>query len=301
MHTTSSIEKTTEPMKTLLLALALSAVGTAQAAVCQLSDVKVTGVSIYSGTTRDAALAPIPIDTLPVSAAACAGAFSGNDGHYPQTNLGYAGDGLLNGGAQMGSRSVLFPGGAFISEHYPLQDLRGDGTTDDPGWIMLGKSETQGGRWQFSPSAIGGDRSVVLDSFFSVTETSAGKGTWSFTPDAEAARRAASVLGGNWIDQFAISFKAGNGFALYSFTSALFDAATPKASDPLLNWFGSYDLTETLINRGGNPAGLSHVTLWVRDPATSPDPVPATNAVPEPGSLGLLALALVGLGLRRRG
>ena len=127
----------TKRTKSLLLALALSAAGTAQAAVCQLGDVKVTGVGVFEGTTAGATLIPSPLNVLPVGAAACAGAFQGNDGFYPTTNLGYAGDGLLNGGPQVASRSILFPGGAFIGEQYPLQDLRGDGTADDPGWIML--------------------------------------------------------------------------------------------------------------------------------------------------------------------
>ena len=60
----------TKPTKTLFLALALSAAGPAQAALCQLDDVKVTGVGIFDGTTAGAALIPIPLNTLPVGAAA---------------------------------------------------------------------------------------------------------------------------------------------------------------------------------------------------------------------------------------
>lgn len=95
-------------MKKILLAACLSAVGAAHAAPCQVSDVQVTSVSQYSSVSADATLSPITPPGLSVNAAACAGAFSGNDGFYPTTNLGYAGDGLLNGGQQVASGKVLF-------------------------------------------------------------------------------------------------------------------------------------------------------------------------------------------------
>lgn len=259
----------------------------AYAAPCQTSDVRITSVYQFSDTTAAATLSQITPAGFTTAAAACAGSFSGNDTSRLGSNLGYAEEGLLNGAVQTSApKEVLFSGGAFITPDYPLQDLKGDGTANDPGWILLGKFTPGEG---FATEAIGGNSGIVRSSFFSATETSAGQGTWAFTPDAAAAARAATALGNNWFDQFALVFKAGNELAVYDFTPALFGAASPLSTDPIMNWFGSYDVSKTLTN-GSEAFGLSHVSLWARDP----------GHLPEPSTFALLGLAACALAWARR-
>lgn len=258
----------------------------ANAAQCSVNDVQVTAVGQYSSTSADASLTWMGVQQ-PISAAACAGGYAGNDMPKPQENLGYAGDGLLNGAPQQTPPNAnLFPGGAF-NNLYSYSDLDGDGQVNDPGWIMLGRTGEEG--VGFTPEAIGGDTTIVLSSFFSVTLTGKGVGTWSFTPDATVAERASALLGKNYFDQFVLVFKLANEFVAYDFIAEQFGVTHPSADDPIFTFTGTFDLSNTL------KGGLSHVSLWARDPGGS-----TTTSVPEPGTLALLGLATLGLAFVRR-
>ncbi|MCB1954603.1 MAG: PEP-CTERM sorting domain-containing protein [Rhodocyclaceae bacterium] len=267
---------------------------------CNTSDVQVTSAQQYSSVSAGATLGSNLL-LGPVSSAACAGAFEGNDTPYPKTNLGYENDGLLNGAIQgTPPYADLFPAGAFVTDA-DKTDLDGDGFADDPGWIMLGKTDFgSSGPGPFAPAAVGGDSTIVLASFFTVSQSSTGQGTWAFTPDPLVALRALDLLGKNSFDQFALVFKSGNAFAIYDFTAAQFGVFDPSADDPQFNFAGTWDTTRTLLNcnvngqgvEKCNAAGISHVTLWARDPGGSSD-------VPEPQTLWLAGAALISCALVR--
>ncbi|ANQ86703.1 hypothetical protein dqs_3686 [Azoarcus olearius] len=259
---------------------------------CSTSDVKVTTVLLSTDTTSDITKPNLP---SPINSFDCAGGFAGNDMPKPSQeadgNLGYAGDGLLNGAPQQGGQGggVLFPGGAFISDTYPLSDLDKDGEVDDPGWIMLGRIDfAKDGSGTFKPMLIGGDDSIVWASFFTVKSNGDGTGTWAFTPDPDVAKRAFDILGKNYFDQFALIFKQSTAFAAYDFTAAQFGIEHPTADMTPLHFGGTFDISKTLGK------GLSHVSLWARDPSFG------ITTVPEPGALGLLGLATLGLAFARR-
>lgn len=254
---------------------------------CTLGSVKVTAVTLAA----DGSSVPTA-STLPIDYQSCYGAFSGNDQPYPTTNLGYFNDGLLNGQPQKfqgpGTGGDLFGNGAFLGGAYTPYDLNGDGQVD-PGWIYLGKIDDPASG-AFDPvDTIGGVTGIVLSSFFTASYDAAkGVWTWAFTPDKDVAARAGEVLGDNYFDQFALVFKQSDGFAAYNFTGEQFGVVHPDADDPILNFYGTADLSKVF-----GSTGLSHISLWARDPGFA-------NDVPEPGTIALTGIALLGLASRRR-
>lgn len=240
---------------------------------CANSDVKVTSVIPHGSSTN--------LVGSPVSAYDCAGAYAGNDKFDPSLNLGYAGDGLFNGGMQNGNGPVLFPNGIF-SNNFTAVDLNGDGTVD-PGWIRLGGWDPGAGGGTFTPATIGG-QSIVGNNWFSATAATSTSGTWSLTLPSNIKDLVGPVFGSNLFDHLVLSIKGGNSFAAYDFSASQLGLPLDIPND----FQGTWDVTNTLAG------GISHMDIYVRDPL-----VPGTN-LPEPASIVLVGLAMAGLGLSAR-
>ncbi|WP_201245044.1 PEP-CTERM sorting domain-containing protein [Halochromatium salexigens] len=251
-------------------------------------------------------------NTVNQSASNCLGAFDqkkdGNDGftgNTTQGNIGIKDTGYLN-------KTNYFDGyeyGAFVGED-DLLDLSGNGEADDPGWIFAakidfnedgtgntttGKIENNGQTLEFAESLI----ELEFDSGSGMTS-----GTWTYTPPETNPQGLIDVLGANkFFDQAAVIFKSAREYAIYNFTLAdLGLDPVVGTEDTNYRFSGTWDMSGTLKTPNGkNPAGLSNVSLWLRDPdfvTTSSQPTP--NTVPTPGTVFLFGAGLFGLGAMRK-
>ncbi|WP_018983129.1 hypothetical protein [Salinimonas chungwhensis] len=273
--------------KALLSTVLLSGAWGAQAAMCSTSDVKINEVQVLDGS-------PVTVLSTPYEATSCLGAFDGNNSAFslPQENLGYKDDGWLNIDSY---NSWWNTPGAFVEQN-ELQDLQGLGDID-PGWIYVGKAE---GDFSFEGATMNGQDTsyTFIDSLLSISNcqdkngsvTSCGndavKGEFSWNPPATNPDALMELLGGEFFDKVGIIFKAANQFAMYEFDLKALGLDPVFEDDFNYAFNGTWDLSGTLINNGGNPAGLSNVSVWARDPI-------AVASVPAPTTFLLVLFGLV--------
>lgn len=264
---------------------ALMSVGNgAYAATCTNTAVTLTQietsaapVSVLYGSPAPA----IPSTTCYVS--------SGNDtGNLnPDANIGQAGDGLLNGEGGF-DPTVLVPTSYYL-------DIDGNGSYLDPGWIRLGGAEAGGAVDYQSVTNLNGIKKQTSD-FLTLGYTQGDNkksGTWSLDTKVNSVELVQDFLGRSTFDHLAVILKAGNNYAIYDFDFNLMTLPLGFNFLTAYSFDGTWATTD-LINNGGNQAELSHISFWARDPSS-----PA-NQVPEPATLVLIGVGLLGLGFSRR-
>lgn len=96
------------------------------------------------------------------------------------------------------------------------------------------------------------------------------------------------MLGKNSFDHLAISFKSALAFAVFDFVE-IFN----KESNPALNFQTPYELAGTFNAADFCDKDFSHINVWARDPSND-------AVIPEPSTLILFGVGLLGLGFRTR-
>jgi len=274
-------------------------------------------VQLTQVTTNSGDVVPVP--GLPLDPAFCYQIVDGNDTDNNfkdpgNTNLGYKDDGYLN--TDLKKFGLWDENGAFTTSG-ELQDLKTPGVFEDPGWVKMGK-------WQ-NGSFVGDSSSnlvpsltnpnvnelvtyTYVSSLFSLTncytsgnvldQTCSGgdlvRGQWQLKPPANNPDALKRLLGTDrFFDSIALIFKSGNDHAIYNFKASQLGLA-PGIGTAYENlvFTGSWDMSDVIFNGDNGGSGLSHVSVWGRDPT-------ALN-VEISAPVNMLGLFIGGLVLIRR-
>ncbi len=263
------------------------------------NNVEITSVKV-AGTNTNLISAPIGYSAL-----------------YEGKNL-VAPDAINNGGTgtfnTINDKNGMFYGSPGVGNYAPLADGMA-------GWILLGE-ETAAWSWRkwnweyaFTPAAIAGETISESSNWFSAkgfggSHDSGESGTWAFNLPANLLSimagypAIADLFDGHLFDQFSLVLfgdtiektkcvkKSRWGvctewktdqttpYIAYDFTAE--DLGLTVSPDPIFNFSGIWE----------SCFDVTRIALYVRDPAT--------NNVPEPGSLALFGLCAIGLVLAGR-
>jgi hypothetical protein len=238
----------------------------------------------------------------PINSTSCLGFVTYPDNDFannPNPNKGGLEDGLLNGeivltGPGPDKDGYYVAGDQFLTNgNDSMVDLNGDGIFDDPGWIRLGGAETEtGGDWNFVHDSIGDLNLKDL-----ITMSLSDDGTWSLEVEPIAIGAVTDELGRATVfDHLAFVMKGPNNggddfgsWAIYDFNfhDLIKDGLAISLGDTAYDFEGTWD-----VDMFNNDNALSHFSVWAHDP-------PATFDVPEPSTLAIFALGMIGLASRR--
>ena len=280
---------------------------------CLLTSVQITGVTAVTPAGRNI----VPANTA-INSTSCLGfiTYPDNDwGKNPNPNRGGIGDGLLNREIVLKGKekdkdkdkdkdkekdkdkdkdSYYVPAGYFLTnDSDSMVNLDGIGEADDPGWVRLGGAEAKSnGVWNFQYDSIGDyNLEPVVDMWFF------DNGTWSLAVDPAAIAFATAALGRPSVfDHLAFVMKGPNNggsndgsWAIYDFNfhDLIDDGLNISLGDTAYKFEGTWD--KDLFN---NDDALSHMSVWAHDP-------PLARDVPEPSTLAIFTLGVIGLLSRR--
>jgi hypothetical protein len=266
-----------------------------------------TGDEVFSGSlnaTSSLGLASEPTSSNPYSPG--------------DPNIGYLGDGLLNG--EDGWVDPL-----YFQEEEDLYELMGETAS---GWIHLWGAEYDvglGGSYSIvdasGASAIdlyqdgdakGDYNAIDLEDLLQISFAcdSGGEcnaGTWSLWVDPDTVQIVEDLLGVRAFDHLLIELKYGSassegGWALYDWDfpymleqAALYEAVNGVGSSGFdlanFDFETAYTFEGTWQTESGQE--LSYVNIWAHDPT-------GAEEVPEPATIALLGLSLAGIGFARK-
>ncbi len=216
--------------------------------------------------------------------------------NHPNPNIGYLGDGLLNGELDKDDNQ-FFTGSEFIGPG-DYQDLKTEGDFVDPGWIHLSHFDAGTKQWTYSTAGTGlanGPINIADLLTFSIDCTNGNlgeckAGTWKLTTKTDIIQQVVALLGPATFDHLAFSIKAGPSFVVYDFN---FKAIFGAENNPLLNFSTPYILSGGFNTSDMGNKGVSHFNVYARDPQD-------LNRIPAPATMLMLGLGLVFLSTKAR-
>ncbi|OWW19906.1 hypothetical protein AYR66_10735 [Noviherbaspirillum denitrificans] len=225
---------------------------------------------------------------------------AGNDAqngtNAPDPNLGWLGDGLLNGGYLKDGYYV--DPGFFLTDGSTFQPLKDPNLAVDPGWVMLGSKQGVGTMDGYTIQ--NGANTLNINDVLTFDLKADGTWTLLINPNIVSILDSKGLFDRSYFDQLAFVFKAGSGTAKKDDDKEGGWAIYDFNFNTLLNSFpGAFDLTVPYSFSGKwntddlGGKDISHYSIWARDPLE-------TTNVPLPGTVFLMGIGLLALGFMRR-
>jgi len=145
-----------------------------------------------------------------------------------------------------------------------------------PSWELLAKDD--------NPTSGTSDSGSFMDVNFTLSSTAGTSGSWTLSWEEQVVDALPLTM------DFAAVLKSGTGYGIYFFDDETFADETGNGTG---TGNGTWEIS--FLNNGGNIGAISHFSLYVREGTPPPPP-----SVPEPGTLFLMGLGLLGLARARK-